>query len=209
MPSTCSTRAGRSASPKGSASSAACAAWPGCAPRPICSAGRSASSRCSGQSAVSARTTRSRPQSATGSTPRRSRPAAPPRRRKPMPPSKSAAKGEEPTSLELLLELGTEEIPAGFLARALADLAGAVPAALAGARLAHGAVQVWGTPRRIAVAVAELAARQPDLSERVVGPPVQAAYDKAGVPTRAALGFADKNGVDVAALETSEVPGKK
>jgi glycyl-tRNA synthetase beta chain len=110
---------------------------------------------------------------------------------------------------ELLVELGTEEIPAGFLARALTELETAVPAALTGARLAHGAVHVWGTPRRIAIAVAELVRRQPDVSERVVGPPVQAAYDKAGKPTKAAQGFADKNGVDVASLEKSEVAGKK
>ncbi|HTE51730.1 MAG TPA: glycine--tRNA ligase subunit beta, partial [Kofleriaceae bacterium] len=109
----------------------------------------------------------------------------------------------------LLLEVGTEEIPAGFLARALADLVTAVPAALAAARLSHGAVQIAGTPRRIAIAVAELAGRQPDLSERMVGPPVQAAYDKAGAPTRAALGFAEKNGVEVGSLEKSEVAGKK
>jgi glycyl-tRNA synthetase beta chain len=110
---------------------------------------------------------------------------------------------------ELLLEVGCEEIPAGFLSRGLTDLAVSVPAALSAARLAHGAVQIWGTPRRIAIAVAELAGRQPDVSERVVGPPVQAAFDKAGKPTKAALGFAEKNGVDVASLERSEVAGKK
>ncbi|HWM88162.1 MAG TPA: glycine--tRNA ligase subunit beta, partial [Kofleriaceae bacterium] len=114
-----------------------------------------------------------------------------------------------PPDRELLLELGTEEIPAGFLARALAELTGSLPAALAAARLAHGAIHVWGTPRRIALSVAELADRQPDVSERVVGPPVQAAFDKNGAPTRAALGFAEKNGVDVAALEKGEVAGKK
>ncbi|HYU14654.1 MAG TPA: glycine--tRNA ligase subunit beta, partial [Candidatus Acidoferrum sp.] len=110
---------------------------------------------------------------------------------------------------ELLLEIGTEEIPAGFLARALDDLGTAVQAALAGARLAPGAVAVWGTPRRIAIAVAEVADRQTDRSERVVGPPIQAAYDKSGAPTKAALGFAEKNRVDVGSLERSEVPNKK
>ena len=127
-----------------------------------------------------------------------------------MPPdSPLRAEGEPDDARDLLVELGTEEIPAGFLARALAELTGAVPAALAAARLAHGAVQIWGTPRRIALAVAELSARQPDVSERVVGPPVGAAYDKSGAPTRAATAFADKNGVAVAELEKSEVAGKK
>ena len=110
---------------------------------------------------------------------------------------------------ELLVEVGTEEIPAGFLARALAELAQLLPAHLAAARLAHGAVQIWGTPRRIAFAVADLADSQPDIDERVVGPPVSAGYDKEGKPTRAAIGFADKNGVDVNALEKAEVAGKK
>ena len=110
---------------------------------------------------------------------------------------------------ELLVELGTEEIPAGFLARALVELETLVPARLSEARLAHGAVQVWGTPRRIAIAVADVADRQPDVDERVVGPPVGAAYDKEGKPTRAAIGFAEKNGVEVGALEKSEVAGKK
>ena len=125
-----------------------------------------------------------------------------------MPPD-SAPRPEGEPARELLLELGTEEIPAGFLARALVDLTSTVPAALASARLGHGAVQIWGTPRRIAVAVPELASRQPDVSERVVGPPVQAAYDKAGAPTRAAAAFAEKNRVAVADLEKSEVAGKK
>ncbi|HLU65091.1 MAG TPA: glycine--tRNA ligase subunit beta, partial [Kofleriaceae bacterium] len=115
----------------------------------------------------------------------------------------------DPSLAQLLVEVGTEEIPAGFLARALDELRTMVPAALAEARLAHGAVEVWGTPRRIAVAVAELADRQPDLSERVVGPPVAAAFDKSGAPTRAALGFAEKNGLAVDQLERAEVPGKK
>ncbi|HKE15539.1 MAG TPA: glycine--tRNA ligase subunit beta [Kofleriaceae bacterium] len=128
--------------------------------------------------------------------------------------SSGAERGGEPGrdsegGRELLLEVGTEEIPAGFLARALSELPAAVAEALAGARLAHGAVQVWGTPRRIAFAVADLAARQPDLSERVVGPPVSAAFDKAGNPTRAALAFAEKNGADPAGLERTEVSGKK
>ena len=127
-----------------------------------------------------------------------------------MPPDSPLRAGGEPDGArELLVELGTEEIPAGFLARALAELTGAVPAALAAARLAHGAVQIWGTPRRIAVAVADLSARQPDLSERVVGPPVGAAYDRSGAPTRAATAFADKNGVAVAELDRTEVAGKK
>src|SRR5262249_16306250 len=130
-----------------------------------------------------------------------------PRRRMPMPrePKNPGAKADGAGAGELLVELGSEEIPAGFLARALAELQSAVPAALAGAGVAHGPVSIVGTPRRIAIAVAGLAGRQQDVTERVVGPPVQAAYDKSGAPTKAALGFAEKNRVDVGSLEKSEV----
>jgi glycyl-tRNA synthetase beta chain len=113
---------------------------------------------------------------------------------------------------DLLFELGVEEIPAAFARRALADLAELARAALASARLAGDpapGVTTAGTPRRLALIVTGLPERQTDVSERVYGPPVSAAYDEAGAPTRAALGFAQRNGVDVAALERSEAPGKK
>ena len=110
---------------------------------------------------------------------------------------------------DLLLEVGTEEIPAKFQARALAELPAQVTAKLAAARLAHGDVVVYGTPRRIAVIVRALAERQPDLKERVFGPPASAAFGPDGKPTKAAIGFAQKNGVDAAALQQAEQPGKK
>jgi glycyl-tRNA synthetase beta chain len=110
---------------------------------------------------------------------------------------------------DLLLEIGCEEIPAKFLARALAELPAMATARLAAARLAHGAVTALGAPRRIALRVAGVADRQPDLRERVVGPPVGAAFGKDGAPTKAAIGFAQKNGVDPASLERAEVEGKK
>lgn len=110
---------------------------------------------------------------------------------------------------DLLVELGTEEIPSRMLARALAELPALVTKRLAEARLAHGAVTALGTPRRLAVLVRELADRQPDLNERVVGPPVGAAFAADGTVTKAGQGFAAKNGVDPSTLERAEVPGKK
>jgi glycyl-tRNA synthetase beta chain len=115
----------------------------------------------------------------------------------------------DPASRELLLEVGTEEIPAKFQARALAELPAQVAARLAQSRIVHGAVRALGTPRRIAVAVAGVVERQPDLRERVFGPPVGAAFGPDGAPTRAAIGFAQKAGVEPAALERAEQPGKK
>jgi glycyl-tRNA synthetase beta chain len=110
---------------------------------------------------------------------------------------------------DLLFEIGTEEIPAGFLIRALGDLERLATAKLDEARLGHGAVRALGTPRRLTLIVSEVAERQPDLSERVVGPPARVAFDDEGKPTKAAIGFAKKNGVELDALERAEVEGRK
>lgn len=101
---------------------------------------------------------------------------------------------------DLLLEIGCEEIPAGFVQQALVDLRKLLEAELARARLSHGAVETFGTPRRIAARVEGIAQRQPDQTREVLGPPVKAAFDAAGAPTKAALGFAKTNGVEPSAL---------
>jgi glycyl-tRNA synthetase beta chain len=110
---------------------------------------------------------------------------------------------------DLLLEIGIEEIPARFLTKALADLPALAAQRLGDARLAFTQASALGAPRRLALLVRGLADRQPDVSERVAGPPVSAAYDKEGKPTKAAIGFAQRNGVDVGALERGPVEGKK
>lgn len=112
-------------------------------------------------------------------------------------------------SVELLLEIGCEEIPAKFTTRALAELPDMMTSRLAAARLTHSGVSVMGTPRRLAIIVRGLAETQPDLREEVVGPPVGAAFGPDGAPTKAGIGFAQKNGVDPATLTQREVPGKK
>ena len=108
---------------------------------------------------------------------------------------------------DLLFEIGTEEIPAGFLARALAELPALATARLAAARLEHEDVVALGAPRRIALHVRGLAERQADVSETLTGPPASAAF-KDGQPTKAAIGFAQKAGVSVDALKIVELPGK-
>lgn len=107
---------------------------------------------------------------------------------------------------DLLLEIGTEELPAAFVPPALADLESGTRTALEDARLSHGALHVYGTPRRLAVLVEQLAARQPDLSRQVTGPPARAAFDAEGKPTKAAEGFARGQGVAVESLEVVETP---
>jgi glycyl-tRNA synthetase beta chain len=108
-------------------------------------------------------------------------------------------------ALPLLLEIGTEELPSSFVDAALAALPAIVADELANARLSHGAVRALGTPRRLAVVVRDLAARQLDLDEEVIGPPESAAF-RDGKPTRAAEAFAAKLGLSVEALSVGEKP---
>jgi glycyl-tRNA synthetase beta chain len=99
-----------------------------------------------------------------------------------------------------LLEVGTEELPAQFVASAIAQWRSRIPADLIDHVLATERVEVFGTPRRLAVLIRGLPDRQPQQTEEVKGPSAQAAF-KNGQPTPAALGFAKKQGVDVADFE--------
>lgn len=108
------------------------------------------------------------------------------------------------SGLDLLVEVGTEEIPAGYMAPALAALEERLEKALNDAGLEHGSIKVWSTPRRLALAVWELAQQQPDVVQEVTGPPAKAAFDANGEPTKAALGFARGQGISVSELITIE-----
>ena len=109
---------------------------------------------------------------------------------------------------DLLVEVGTEEIPAGFLSPALRALSEGAHGRLAEAHLQHGLVSTMGTPRRLILHVSDVADTQPDLSETIVGPPARIAFDDSGAPTKAAIGFAKKSDVDVDSLTRSTVDGK-
>jgi glycyl-tRNA synthetase beta chain len=111
----------------------------------------------------------------------------------------------QPPALSLLLEIGTEELPSSFVDSALGALPKIVADQLANARLSHGAVHALGTPRRLAFVVRDLATRQLDLDEEVVGPPESAAF-KDGRPTKAAEAFAAKLGTTVESLSVVERP---
>lgn len=110
---------------------------------------------------------------------------------------------------DLLYEIGTEEIPAAFLAKALQDLQRLATERLGAARLDAAGVTALGTPRRLTLLVSDLADRQSDLEERLVGPPAKIAFDAEGRPTKAAIGFAKRNGVEVEALEREELDDPK
>ena len=102
---------------------------------------------------------------------------------------------------DLFLEIGCEEIPAGFIPKALADMEMLMKRELESARLEYGEIVTLGTPRRLVLAVKALAARQPDAELTAMGPAKSVAYDAAGKPTRAAEGFARGQGVEVSALK--------
>ncbi|MEH2309531.1 glycine--tRNA ligase subunit beta [Nostoc sp.] len=98
-----------------------------------------------------------------------------------------------------LLEVGTEELPASFLSDALIQWRERIPQSLEANSLQGESVQVYGTPRRLAVLIKGLPSQQADREEEIKGPPAQAAF-KGGQPTAAALGFAKKQGVELDAL---------
>jgi glycyl-tRNA synthetase len=108
---------------------------------------------------------------------------------------------------DLLVEIGTEELPAGDLDSAIEQLQKALPALLKELRLTHGEIQVSGTPRRLVMYVREVTPRQPDLEQLVKGPPAERAFDAFGALTKAGEGFARSKGISVADLQVVEMDG--
>ena len=108
---------------------------------------------------------------------------------------------------DLLIEIGTEELPAGDLDSALEQLQVRLPALLDDLRLTHGEFHLYGTPRRLVLSVRELAPRQTDLEQLVKGPPAEQAFDSFGEPTKAGEGFARSKGVSVHDLQVVEMDG--
>src|SRR5580765_8828152 len=108
---------------------------------------------------------------------------------------------------ELLLELGCEEIPASWLPELTNQVGETLAAQLRERRLPpETAVETYSTPRRLMVRIERIPERQTDFEEVVNGPPVSASFAADGTPTKAATGFAEKCGVEVAALERAKTP---
>lgn len=110
------------------------------------------------------------------------------------------------TTRDLLFEIGVEELPAGYVPPALEQLERAVRAGLQELRLGFDDVVTYGTPRRLAVFVADVSERQRDHEEEAMGPAAKVAFDPAGQPTKALLGFCAGKGVDVSAVRRVETP---
>jgi glycyl-tRNA synthetase beta chain len=100
----------------------------------------------------------------------------------------------------LLLEIGTEEIPAGYISPALKAMSSELSRKLTDAHIDHGKTEVYATPRRLAVKVANVAAKQQSIKSEIVGPPARVGFDDQGNPTMAAHKFAEKVGVPVKRL---------
>ncbi len=102
---------------------------------------------------------------------------------------------------DLLLEIGTEELPWGAVRDGRRQLAANASSMLEKERLRRGDIAVYSTPRRLALVVTGLEERQEDMAAEVRGPSREAAYDAEGRPTRAAEGFARSRGLKVEDLE--------
>jgi glycyl-tRNA synthetase beta chain len=108
------------------------------------------------------------------------------------------------TAKDLILEVGTEEIPANFLPPALHDFGEKGRQLFESQRLAFKEMQTFGTPRRLVLSVIGLSEAQAESQSEVMGPPKTVSYDATGQPTAAALGFAKAQGVAVSDLQVKK-----
>jgi glycyl-tRNA synthetase beta chain len=109
---------------------------------------------------------------------------------------------------DLLLEIGCEEVPARFIDGAVQQLGDKVSAWLTENRIQHGAVKTYATPRRLTVLIHAVAEKQADKEEEVRGPAARIAKTPDGGWSKAAEGFARKNGLTVDQLTLKEVKGE-
>lgn len=100
----------------------------------------------------------------------------------------------------LLLEIGTEEIPARFLPPAISDLKRLASGLMDEYRIDHGEVKAYATPRRLVLIVNSVNTMQRDITKEIFGPSKKAAYDEHGNPTKAAIGFAQSLGINTSDL---------
>ncbi len=107
----------------------------------------------------------------------------------------------------LAFEIGTEELPAFDLHAATTKLGGLAEKALDAAKIPHGAIDVYTTPRRLIVIVADVPEQTEATVEEFRGPSAKIAFDENGEPTKAALGFARGKGVDASSLERRDENG--
>src|SRR5580658_6144886 len=112
---------------------------------------------------------------------------------------------------DLLFEIGCEEIPAGMISKAAVELKEILQKYLVSHGLlteeqSGGSIDTFGAPRRLVAIVRKIRLRQEDVTREVTGPPKSVAYDNVGEPTRAAMSFAEKQGIPVSKLSMVNTP---
>ena len=116
---------------------------------------------------------------------------------------------DEKDTLEVLLEIGTEEIPSRFIPDAIASLRKNAESSLSANRLTFKGADTYATPRRLVLLVSGVSKLQFEQVDLLKGPPVSSAYDDNDQPTRAAIGFAKSKGIGVDELKFTEINGVK
>jgi len=116
------------------------------------------------------------------------------------------SKARPSTTAELLLEIGVEELPYQFISPALSSLEELARRFFQEARLSSGSIKAYGTPRRLTLVVQALAVHQTAVTRETMGPSKSVAFDQAGQPTKAAIGFATGQGVSVESLQARQTP---
>ena len=105
---------------------------------------------------------------------------------------------------DFLLEIGTEEIPASYIQPALDAMATMISKFLPAQRIDHGSIRTMATPRRLVWIIKDVAEKQAAQTVEITGPPKDVAFDEAGNPTQAALGFAKSQGVRPEELQVKQ-----
>lgn len=120
--------------------------------------------------------------------------------------SKTHSTSRLSSAAELLVEIGSEELPFDFIAPALASLKNQTERMLSESRLSYRRVHTVGTPRRLVFVVEGVVAHQAATVKETMGPSKAVAFDHTGQPTKAALGFASGHGVSVRDLQIKQTP---
>jgi glycyl-tRNA synthetase beta chain len=109
----------------------------------------------------------------------------------------------------LLLEIGTEEIPAGYIAPALKQMEELFAEQVKKNRLSIDRIHTTGTPRRLVLFVSGLPQNQGDIVQEIKGPSAKVAFDESGAPTKASVGFASSQGVKAEDMIVKDTPKGK
>lgn len=105
---------------------------------------------------------------------------------------------------DLLLEIGTEEVPAGYIEPALMQIEELITGQIKKNRLSFHELHTTGTPRRLIVSITDLPQTQENIIQEIKGPSAKVSLDGNGLPTKAAIGFAHSQGIDANDLQVKD-----